>query len=266
MAKGAISKKDSSEDRIVNQASDSELSDIHQSMYLAKILAEGGHLTPTRRRAAIYFAVAHFFAREKSENAREELTQAFYSALAPSLYPRWYRTGVERRLKQLESLTSIHNLVLERLEARTALPKAEEQEEEQQWPAFASGEFAELDENRKGIEESGDDKELILYHIMEIETLLGKVERKARATNREYEARLAASLRDICRIHEPSELSNEQIECFTGSLQALTEGWGELTKEKVKWIRGRLLEVGLTWLPVTQKAQMVIDEAKSSVR
>ncbi len=48
----------------------------------------------------------------------------------------------------------------------------------------------------------------------------------------------------------------------TGSYRRM----GELNAEKVKWIRGRLLEVGLTWLPVTEKAQKVIDEAKSSVK
>ena len=89
MAKGAISKKDSSEDRIANQASDSELSDIHESMHLIKIFAEGGHLLPARRRVAMHLAIARFFAREKSENAREELTQAFYSTLASSPYPQW---------------------------------------------------------------------------------------------------------------------------------------------------------------------------------
>ena len=266
MAKGAISKKDSSEDRIANQASDSELSDIHENMHLIKIFAEGGHLLPARRRVAMHLAIARFFAREKSENAREELTQAFYGTLASSPYPQWSRTGVGRRLKQLERLTSIYNLVLERLEAHTALAEAEEQEEEQQWPAFASEEFGKIVENTKGLEDAGEDKELMLYHVMEIETLLGRVERKARATNREYEARLAASLRDICRIHEPGELSDEQIKCFTASLRALTEGWDALNREKVKWIRARLLEVGLTWLPVTEKAQKVIDEAKSSAR
>jgi len=172
----------------------------------------------------------------------------------------------EFRTEQLETVTFGNEIKLRRLEDNIKTLIRTEQEEEQEWPAYASEEFTKLVENRKGLEDAGEDKPLILYHIMEIETLLGKVERKARATEREYEARLAASLRDICRIHEPSELSDEQIKCFTGSLQALTEGWGGLNREKVKWIRGRLLEVGLTWLPVTEKAQKVIDEAKSSVR
>ncbi|OHB73753.1 MAG: hypothetical protein A2Z25_00720 [Planctomycetes bacterium RBG_16_55_9] len=178
---------------------------------------------------------------------------------------RAYLRDVEDRLAQLETVNFENRIQFRKLEDRFGIVNGIEQEAEQDWPKFASGEFAKLAENMKGLEDSGDDKELILYHIMEIEALLGKVERKARATNHEYEARLAASLRDICKIHEPSELSERQIERFAASLQALIEGWGELNREKVKWVRGKLLEVGLTWLPVTEKALNVIDEAKSSV-
>lgn len=174
--------------------------------------------------------------------------------------------GIETRLRRLERVTVGHGLVLKRLQDSISLIEPAEQDEEKRWPAFASEEFGKLVANIMGLEGADEDKSLILYHILEIEALLGKVERKARAADREYEARLAASLRDICKIHEPSELSDRQIKCFASSLQALIEGWGELNREKLKWIRGRLLEVGLTWLPVTRKAQLVIDEAKSSVK
>jgi hypothetical protein len=181
-------------------------------------------------------------------------------------FSRMYLTFLEDRLARLETDTFSNGIKLRRLEDHIKMLQGTEQEEEKDWPAYASEEFTKLVENRKGLEDAGEDKDLILYYIMEIEALLGDVEGKARVTNREYEARLAATLRDICRIHEPSELSNEQIKCFTGSLQALIEGWGLLNREKVKWIRGRLLEVGLTWLPVTKKALRDIGEAKSSVK
>ncbi|MBC8179757.1 hypothetical protein H8E88_01420 [candidate division KSB1 bacterium] len=212
---------------------------------------------------AILHEYGHILAKEKSEKlSEEELARVFFYSISSYSTQPSLRYGIERRLEQLEKATSSHDSALEIIKDRIGLIE----EEEQKWPAYASEDFGKILENTKGLENADEDEALILYHIMEIETLLGKIERKARATNREYEARLAASLRDICRIHEPSELSNEQIKCFIGSLKALTEGWGELNREKVKWIRGRLLEVGLTWLPVTEKAQKVIDEAKSSVK
>jgi len=217
--------------------------------------------------SGIFHEYKHILEKEKSEKlSEEELVSVIFYAMASYSAQKSSGAGLERRLMQLEKVASIHNSAIGRLKAHIALTEVEEQEEEQQWPAFESEELEKIVENAKSLENAGEDKALVLYHIMEIETLLGKSERKARATNREYEARLAASLRDICRIHEPSDLSDEQITCFTGSLQALTEGWGELNREKVKWIRGRLLEVGLTWLPVTEKAQKIIDEAKSSVK
>jgi len=262
MSKKPLEKKNSRENQLVESP---RMSDA----FIKDVLTSIAHLIPLSpiTVSAIYHEYGHIIAKEKSEKRSEKLEWAYLWAAIESYSARqssW--AGLERRLMQLEKVASIHNSAIEKLEARFALSEAEEREGEGKWPAFESEELEQIVENAKSLENAGEDKALILYHIMEIETLLGKTERKARATNREYEARLAASLRDICRIHEPSELSNEQIKCFTGSLQALTEGWGELNREKVKWIRGRLLEAGLTWLPVTEKAQKVIDEAKSSVK
>lgn len=169
------------------------------------------------------------------------------------------------RLGELERRNLIHSSTLKRLEADVNVLKGEEGgiEEEIRWPAYASEDFEKIVENTRGLESAGNDKSQILYHIMEIETFLGKVEEKARVTNRKYEARMAASLRDICRVHEPSEISEEQIKRFTACVRTLIEGWGKLNREKVNWIRSRLLEVGLTWLPVTQKARKDIAEVKS---
>lgn len=135
---------------------------------------------------------------------------------------------------------------------------------EPKWPSYASEDFEKIRENLMGLENAGDDKSQILYHIMEIETLLGRTEEKARVINRKYEARLAASLRDICRVHEPKDFTKEQINCFGACLTALIEGWSKLNKEKVRWIRYQLLDVGLTWLPVTDKAVKDILEAQKA--
>lgn len=261
MSKGPLAKKELKESQLVESTGmpDAFIRKVWRSFLTKDWLS--------MRASAILQEYKHILSKGKLEKvSEEELTRVIFYAMASYSTQKSSRTGLERRLKQLEKVASIHNSAIERLEDHIALTEVEEQEEEQQWPAFESEELEKIVENAKNLENAGEDKALILYHIMEIETLLGKIERKARAINREYEARLAASLRDICRIHEPSELSDKQIKCFTGSLQALTEGWGELNREKVKWIRGRLLEVGLTWLPVTEKAQKVIDEAKSSVK
>lgn len=172
------------------------------------------------------------------------------------------------KLDQLDKRTMGLTSAFKKLETDVDVLKKKEGdiETEGKWPSYAIEDFGKIVENIKGIESADDDKSFVLYHIMEIEVLLGKVEDKARVTNREYEARLAASLHDICRIHEPSELSNEQIKRFTDSVRSLIEGWGKLNREKVKWIRKRLLEVGLTWLPVTKKAEKDIAEAKKVAR
>lgn len=198
-------------------------------------------------RSIVSMSVTHGHNKSLSEKDRDE----YYS---------WQNKRVwENSIIERDPL--IHKPIQNRIEYDIETP-----DEDEEWPKFASRGFSKIIENCRALENANEDKSLVLYHIMEIETLLGKVENEARVTDREYEARLAASLRDICRIHEPADLTNKQIECIAGSLQALVEGWGALNREKVKWIRRRLLEVGLTWLPVTQKAQKVIDEAKSSVK
>jgi len=169
------------------------------------------------------------------------------------------------KLEQLDKRTLIHSSMIERLKAAVDVrgKKEGEIEAQEKWPSYASEDFEKIVENALGLENAGDDKSKILYHIMEMETLLGRVEEKARVTNRRYEARLSASLRDICRVHEPSKISAEQIKCFKDCVAALIEGWGELNREKVRWIRNRLLEVGLTWLPITDKATKDIAEAQT---
>ncbi|MCK4823395.1 hypothetical protein KA005_47020, partial [bacterium] len=169
------------------------------------------------------------------------------------------------KLEELDKRTLTHRSMIEMLEAAVYVrgKKEGEIEAQQKWPSYASEDFEKIVENSTGLDNAGENKSQILYHIMELEALLGKVEKKARVTNRKYESRLAASLRDICRVHEPSEISEEQIKRFTACVRALIEGWGKLNREKVKWIRNRLLEVGLTWLPITDKATKDVSGAKT---
>ena len=172
--------------------------------------------------------------------------------------------GIFEKINRLDKRTLSLSSEFERLEADVDILKKEKVDVggEEEWPSYAIEDFGKIVENIMGLESAGDDKSLVLYHIMEIEALLGKVEKKARVTNQRDEARLTASLRDICRVHEPKDLTKEQIESFRACLTALIEGWGKLNKEKVRWIRSRLLEVGLTWLPVTDKAIKDISQAQ----
>lgn len=170
------------------------------------------------------------------------------------------------KLNEVDKRTLTHSSMIEKLEAAVDVrgKKEGEIEAQQKWPSYASEDFEKIAENALGLENAGDDQSQILYHIMETETLLGRIEEKARVINRKYEARLAASLRDICRVHEPKDFTKEQINCFGACLTALIEGWGKLNKEKVRWIRYQLLDVGLTWLPVTDKAVKDILEAQKA--
>ena len=129
------------------------------------------------------------------------------------------------------------------------------------WATYLEEDFRSVDEHLSGLEDSCDNGQQVLYHIMELEVLLGRLEEKGVATNCEAESMLAADLRDICLVNEPADFSGDQIKCFSGAVRALITGWGKLNDEKTNWICGRLLEVGLTWLPVTKKAAADISEA-----
>jgi hypothetical protein len=138
----------------------------------------------------------------------------------------------------------------------------EHTEPERAWPEYPIGDFNQLAENARELQDSVGDASRTLYFIMEMETLLGRIEEKGRMTGRKYEARLAASLRDMCRVHDPSKLSQEQAQCLKGCVTALVEGWGKITREKLNYVRTQLLEKGLTWLPVTDKAMADLEEAQ----
>ncbi len=97
------------------------------------------------------------------------------------------------------------------------------------------------------------------------EAFLGQIEEQAKVANHKYESELAATLRDVCKIHEPAKFSAEQIKCFLEAMRVLIDGRGKLNRETAHWTRSRLLGVGLTWLPVTKKAAKDISDAQKSI-
>ena len=202
------------------------------------------------------------FAHLEKELTWEGITEVvasihpLFGSLLKKMWIEIKRTD-ERSLSNLRAREYIEAYIEEQKKAERDIQR------EPEWPAYTSEDFGRIRENLIGLENAGDDRSQILYHIMEMETLLGRVEEKARVANTKYEARLAASLRDICRVHEPSTVSEEQIKRFTACTRALIEGWGKLNREKVRWIRDRLLEVGLTWLPITDKATKDIAEVQT---
>lgn len=125
--------------------------------------------------------------------------------------------------------------------------------------------FAGVLQDVEELQAGADDVGTVLFRLLELEVGLKGLEDSARSGNRKYEARLAASLRDICKIHEPADLSKSQIEVFVASVRVLVNEWGELNREMVRFVRSRLLEVGLTWLPVTEKAARDIAKAKKLI-
>jgi hypothetical protein len=183
-----------------------------------------------------------------------------------------HEKSMAEKITQLDRRTRRHSWLLAKMETniRRLTEPAPEIETGgginggQEWPLYATKDFETIVQRTRDIENAGGDSSQMLYCMIELETLLDAVAKKARATGRKYEGRLAASLRDVCRIYEPDEISEEQAKRFGACVRALIEGWGGLNREKVSLIRSKLLEVGLTWLPVTRKAQKEIEEAKRS--
>jgi RNA polymerase sigma factor (sigma-70 family) len=124
--------------------------------------------------------------------------------------------------------------------------------------------FKKISEDIIKLEHAGKDESQILFCLMELEVSLCMLEEEARITNRTYEEKLAASLRDICKVHEPGRISKEQIKCFTDSVRHLMEGWGEFDRKKLSTIRSKLLSIGLNWLPITDKAASDLSDGKNS--
>ncbi len=82
-----------------------------------------------------------------------------------------------------------------------------------------------------------------------LDRVLGTFEKAARVQNREYEARLAATLRDISILHDSETLTDEQIACFSKALLHLLSNWGKTDRAKLKEIRTDLLRMKLSWIP-----------------
>lgn len=164
---------------------------------------------------------------------------------------------------ELDHVVREFDIRITQLEAATGAREESEEEELHGWPKYANEDLRTVIANVEGLQGCGGQAPQMLYYIAEMEALLERIESRARTTKRKYEARLAASLRDICRVHNPSEFSQEQVDCLKGCVTALAEGWGKMTREKLNFVRARLLDRGLTWLPVTDKAAADLQEAKT---
>ncbi len=98
--------------------------------------------------------------------------------------------------------------------------------------------------------------------LIGLEPMLEFLEMVSRNGNLIYESRLAASLRDILRVHYIDELNYKQMRLFVSAISKLFGEWGTFTREKNNEIRTKLLEADLTWLPVTEKAEKEIEEIR----
>jgi hypothetical protein len=185
-------------------------------------------------------------------------------------YPTTQRNWMDRLREMAAMLRSGQvslQATLKNLDKRVGKLEADVQKQEQleasqtKWPAYAIADFQELTRHAEAMRNAVGDASQVLFHTLELETLLERAEQKARNADQKYEGRLAATLRDICRVHDPGQFTEEQASCLKGSITALVEGWGRLTREKLKYVRTHLLDVGLTWLPVTDKALSDLKEA-----
>lgn len=136
---------------------------------------------------------------------------------------------------------------------------------DEKWAARTSIYFDSIRERVEDLESIESTDDIILqidYCMAELEVWLAKVEECARFLGMKYEGRLASSLRHVCMLYEPDEISEEQAKQFAACVRNLMSKWGTLDRETVSSIRSKVLDAGLTWLPVTTRAQREIEEAK----
>jgi len=79
---------------------------------------------------------------------------------------------------------------------------------------------------------------------------------------------LVMHLRDILRIHEMDKLTLEQAKMLIrldNVVNNLYENIETISKDEYRECSKKLLAVGLTWLPVTEKAQRDIEEMKKEL-
>ncbi len=162
-------------------------------------------------------------------------------------------------LERLTETSYRHSIQLDQLDARTEHLRSKGAQEERSASVFIEtlGATSKILER---IESQPENRQEVLYCLMELEQHLGYLEKSARSIGKIYESRMAATLKNICKIHEPVELTEDQLKYFTAGARSFINGWGALTKEKIDYIRSSLLSQKLTWLPVTPKAEKVIEE------
>lgn len=197
----------------------------------------------------------------KMPGSETERLLRFLLRQTKSSEPEW-QTSINKQLETLNHRTLGHSRQIEYIEAR--LDSSDSRKGDQEDSVCLEG-FVSIARHFEEIESQPEDKSKVLYHFMEMEVILQNLEKIATSLSKLYEMRLASTLKNICKIHEPSDLTTEQIKMFVVCARSFVEAWGSLTKEKVDYIRKILLEQKLTWLPVTNKAAQVIEKNRKGL-
>jgi len=105
--------------------------------------------------------------------------------------------------------------------------------------------------------ELNDSKEQLLI-IMDIAKLFKGIEYLARENNKKYEKIMAMTLKCICHIEY--EFTSEQIKSIINCVNNFMDKWGYMNGDDLRTMRKELLQVGLTWLPITDRAREKIEK------
>jgi len=76
--------------------------------------------------------------------------------------------------------------------------------------------------------------------------------------NLKYQNRLADNLENMFLVTDETQLNGKQINCIFNVINDFIENFWDLDREKNAKILDKILSNGLTWLPVTDKAQKII--------
>ncbi|MFA5759549.1 MAG: hypothetical protein WC942_09375 [Clostridia bacterium] len=102
-------------------------------------------------------------------------------------------------------------------------------------------------------------KDLIPFYFKEITICLKKiVDETFFSENLKYQHRLADNLQDMFSVIDTTKLDETKIKFIFDVLENFVEVFWELDREKNAKILDKILSNGLTWLPVTDKAQKII--------
>jgi len=100
---------------------------------------------------------------------------------------------------------------------------------------------------------------MILLFFTEMKMFLKRIVDKTFFSEElKYQNRLADNLEDMFLVTDETQLNEKQINCIFDVVNNFIENFWDLDKEKNADILGDILNNGLTWLPITNKAQNII--------